>query len=188
MQARKLHQAIRLLYVRQLRLPRDRKAKPILLEQIIGNDNKGWAARNIDALKERVFLLEADGAYAAVQEANKLVKGLIKKADTDNVLKEQYLECYYHVVYCFLKHGQNQTDAAKRAKFIKDAATQILALEKPLGQLRHRGVAKTFQGTAGQGTGAERSLRRPQERSRALRRQPAANPGPASHRQQTTRA
>lgn len=147
-QGKKVYQAVRLLYVRQLRLNGDYdKAKPILFDTIIGTKEKpGWGQRNIDALKERVLLLEADGNFAvAAQEANRLVQSLVKKASTDNALKEQYLECYYHVVYCFLKHGQNQVDPVKRAKFIKDAATQIIALEARWMGFGSEASTKRFQ-------------------------------------------
>jgi tetratricopeptide (TPR) repeat protein len=132
-QALKQHQAIRLLFVRQLRLSEQLdKAKPILFDEIIGTkEQPGWGIRNIDALKERVYVMEADGNFAgAAVQANTLVQNLVKKAPTDNALKEQYLECYYHVVYSFLMHGKNQSDAANRAKTIKKAAEQIIALEK----------------------------------------------------------
>jgi hypothetical protein len=131
-QGKKVYQTIRLLYVRQLRLSGElEKAKPLLLDVIIGKDRKGWGARNIDALKEEVLLLEADRNFAvAALKADKLVKELIKKVEKDNSLKEQYFECYYHVAYCFLKHGQNQVNPMQRAKFIEKAANQIEALEK----------------------------------------------------------
>jgi hypothetical protein len=134
-QAKKSHQAIRLLLVRQLRQCGDsaalEKGKTILNDEILGKDGKGWGSRNIDALLEEVQVLEKDADFVnGAKKANRLVQQLLKKASTDNALKEKYLEAYYHVVFCFLKHGQNQPVQANREKHIKDAARQIVALEK----------------------------------------------------------
>jgi tetratricopeptide (TPR) repeat protein len=128
-----LYHGIRLMLVRELRLSKEtQKAHDILMDEIIGTrEKKGWGQRDIGAQKERIFLLEEDGKYAeAALMANSLVKQLLPKASADNVMKENYLECYYHVAYCFLKHGQAQEDASKKDKLIKDAAKQVVELEK----------------------------------------------------------
>ncbi len=128
-----LYHAIRLTLVRELRLSKEtKKAQEILMDEIIGTkEKKGWGQRDVGAQKERVFLLEEDGKYAdAALLANSLVKQLLPRASSDNAMKENYLECYYHVAYCFLKYGQGLEDAAKKDKMIKDAAKQVVELEK----------------------------------------------------------
>jgi hypothetical protein len=127
-----LYRGCRLMLVRELRLQKNVEKARALLAEILGTKAKpGWGARNINALKERVFLEEEEGKYTqAAAEANTLVRQLLPKASTDNALKEHYLECYYHIIYCFLKHAQEQDDPAKKEKLIKEAANQIVQLEK----------------------------------------------------------
>jgi hypothetical protein len=127
-----LYRGMRLMLVRELRLQKDIEKARSLLNDILGTREKpGWGARNIDALKERAFLEEDDGKFAqAALQANSIVKQLMPKVSTDNALKEHYLECYYHVTYCFLKHAQGQNDPAKKGKLLKEAAGQIVQLER----------------------------------------------------------
>jgi hypothetical protein len=127
-----LWHAIRLTLVRELRLNKDTEKARKLLDEIIGTKEKpGWGMRDVAALKERVFLEEEEGQYAAAaRRADGIVKQLLPRVNADNAMKEHYLECYYHVAYCYLKHAQGLDDAAKKEKYIKDAAGQIVQLEK----------------------------------------------------------
>jgi hypothetical protein len=82
-------------------------------------------------LKEKAYLLIEEKKFAeAARQANSLVRQLLAKVNTDNALKEHYLECYYLQVYCVLKHGQGLEDPAKRAREVKSAALLIAQLEK----------------------------------------------------------
>jgi len=84
-------------------------------------------------------LLESDGDFAAgAQKANRLVQQLIKKASTGQRAQgEISSRPYYHVVYCFLKHGRTrQIIRGPRRKYIKDAANQIAAFGKTLDDLK----------------------------------------------------
>jgi hypothetical protein len=128
-----LYHGARLMLVHELRLNKDvKKAQEILDNEIIGTkEKKGWGQRDIGAQKEAIFLLEEDGKYAdAALKANALVQKLKDKANSDNAMKDHYLELYYHVAYCFLKHGQGLTDPAKKEKMLKEAAHQVVELEK----------------------------------------------------------
>jgi hypothetical protein len=143
-----MYHGIRLMLARELRLQKEtEKARSILLDEIIGPKEKpGWGRRNIDALKERVFLEEDEGKYAqAALEANAIVKQLLPKVNTDNSLKEHYLECYYHVAFCFLKHAQGLDDVAKKEKALKDAAVQIVQLEKKWDGFGSEASRKRFE-------------------------------------------
>ncbi len=127
----RLYHGTRLMLVRELRLNKDvAKARDILDNEIFGKDKKGWGVRDISAQKESIFLLEEDGKYAdAALKANALVQKL-KDKTSDNDMKNHYLELYYHVAYCFLKHGQGLADPAKKEKMLKEAAHQVVELEK----------------------------------------------------------
>src|SRR5262249_11792877 len=122
----------RLLLARQLRLgKKPDKAREVLNEALGTPAKPGWGARKIDVLKEKVYLLVEEKKYAeAARQANSLVRQLLSKVNTDNALKEHYLECYYLQVYCILKHGQGLEDPAKQAREVKSAAQLIAQLEK----------------------------------------------------------
>jgi hypothetical protein len=127
-----LYRGTRLLLVRELRVQKETDKARKVLEEIIGTKQKpGWGLRSIEALKERLLLEEDEGKYAqAALESNALVKQLLPKISSDNAMKEHYLECYYHITYCFLKHAQGIDDPAKKDKLLKEAAAQIVQLEK----------------------------------------------------------
>jgi hypothetical protein len=127
-----LHHAIQLLLVQEYRqLKALDKARALLDEILKGKDGKpGWGARNIDAQKAHVLVLEAEEKYAAAATlCDKYVKQLVRRLD-DNRLKDYYFEFYYHLVYCILKHGQGTDNTEKKTKAVHDAAQRIVALEK----------------------------------------------------------
>jgi hypothetical protein len=126
------YRGVRLMLVRELRQAGDPTRARAVLDEIMGTPQKpGWGARDISALKEKVLLLEADGQYAAAARlATTLVDFLKKRAETDNALKEQYLECYFHMAYAVYKHGQAAADAGEKERMLRKAAGQIVELEK----------------------------------------------------------
>ena len=127
-----LHHAIQLLLVQEHRhLKETDKARQLLDEILKGKDGKpGWGAKNIDAQKTHVQLMEDEKKYAAAAFlCDKYVKQLVRRLD-DNKLKEYYFEFYYHLVYCILKHGQRMDDPKQKSKAVHDAAARIVALEK----------------------------------------------------------
>ncbi|HZY85158.1 MAG TPA: hypothetical protein VFE78_10035, partial [Gemmataceae bacterium] len=86
---------------------------------------------DLEALKERGQLLEAQGKYApAFNLWASLVRQLVKQAAADNAKKEHYLECYYHMTWCLYKHGQGADTPEKKAKATRDAAQQIVQVER----------------------------------------------------------
>jgi tetratricopeptide (TPR) repeat protein len=128
----KYHHAVRLMLARELRLGKELDKAEKVLDEITGSKEKpGWGARDLEALKERGQLLEAQGKYAAAFNLwAALVRQLVKQANTDNAKKEHYLECYYHMTWCLYKHGQGTDSADKKAKAIRDAAQQIVQVER----------------------------------------------------------
>jgi hypothetical protein len=127
-----LYRGIRLMLVRELRQARDiKKAQEVLAEIMGTRDKPAWGSRDVNALKEKMLLLEEDGDYVgAARLATTLVDYLKKKVDTDNAMKEPYLECYFHMTYSMYKHGQAAGDAAEKEKMLKKAAGQIVELER----------------------------------------------------------
>ena len=121
-------------YIHELRLSggnnKDKAAQ--LLDKIIGTAKEpGWGLANVDANLERVLLWEEDGKFAlAAKLADQWVNKLKAKADSDVQVREKYLEFYYHTSYCFYKHGMGLKDKAKGDKYVKEAATQLMQLEK----------------------------------------------------------
>jgi hypothetical protein len=143
----KVLRAARILLIRDLRLNQEVAKANSLLNEIMGpQDRREWGAKNVDVLLEKVHLLEEAKAYdQAAALANNLVKQLQPRADNDNVMKERYLEFYYHVAYCFVKHGQGLSDRAKAAQHVRDAAVQIVELEKKWAGFGSDASAKRFQ-------------------------------------------
>jgi hypothetical protein len=128
----KYHHAVRLMLARELRLGKELEKAEKVLDEIVGTKEKpGWGARDLEALKERGQLLEAQGKYvAAFNLWSALVRQLVKQANTDNAKKEHYLECYYHMTWCLYKHGQGLDDPGKKAKSVQEAAQQIVQVER----------------------------------------------------------
>jgi hypothetical protein len=130
-EALKRYHGAQLLLVRELRKGDKIEKAQKLLDEIIGTRQKpGWGLRSIDCLKERVLLLEDAKQYKdAALLANSMVTQLTHKVNDSTALKEQYLECYYHVTYSMLKHAQGLSGAAKQ-EGIRKAAVQMLQLEQ----------------------------------------------------------
>ncbi len=141
-----LRHAIQLLLVDEYRQLKETDKSHALLDEIIkGKDGKpGWGAKNLDAQKMRVLLLEDEQKYAAAAKlCDTFIKQLVRRLD-DNKLKEHYFEFYYHLVYCIVKHGQNLDNAAQRAKAVRDAAQRLVALEKRQGGFGSEESKKRF--------------------------------------------
>ncbi len=131
----RIYHTVRAAFIRELRLSGDKKRAADMLKEIMVIDGKpGWGAGNIDAQLEQVLLLEEDGKFgAAAKLADQWVNKLKGKADADVQIREKYLEFYYHTAYCFYKFGVAQKEKGEKAKgdkTIKEAATQLVQLEK----------------------------------------------------------
>ena len=130
--AEKVYHTIRVAYIHELRLLGAKDKAAELLEQIIGPPNKpDWGANHVEAQLEKVLLLE-DGAKFAqgARLADEWVRKLKPQAEADVQVREKYLEFYYHTAYCFYKYGVTSPDKAKGDKAIKDAASQLVQLDK----------------------------------------------------------
>jgi hypothetical protein len=131
----RVYHTIRAGFFRELRLQGDKDKAKKLIEDAMGTpQNPGWAAANVDANLERILLLEDDAKFAvAAKLADQWVNKLKGKAEADAQAREKYLEFYYHTAYCFYKFGmatKEKGDKAKGDKAIKEAATQLVQLEK----------------------------------------------------------
>jgi hypothetical protein len=123
----------RILYLRELRLNREFDKAEIVLKEILASK---WGEHNLEAQKERILILEDQEKYmlpnkqGAIPEWNKLMQGLRMKL-TDNRIKEQYFDCYYHLTYCIYKHASLKiTDPKNKQKYLRVAANYVLKLEE----------------------------------------------------------
>jgi hypothetical protein len=146
-----IYHATRVLYIRSVRLNNDlEKAEAALKEIMKPLDAKtpNWGATNLDALLEQVQLFEDKKEYgAAATLAGRQVSSLKGRLNSDNFFREKYFEFYYHTAYSLLKYGQaeREKDKAKGDKAIKDAARQIVALQKAWNGYGSDESAKRFQ-------------------------------------------
>jgi hypothetical protein len=138
--------AVQLLMVQEYRQLKETDKAHALLDEIIkGKDGKpGWGAKNLDAQKMRILLMEDHEDYVnAARLCDNYVTQLVRRLD-DNKLKEYYFEFYYHLVYCVLKHGQRQDNADKKAKAVREAAGRLDALQKRQGGFGSEESKKRF--------------------------------------------
>lgn len=131
----KTYRMIQLSLVRELRLSKDpenlKQARQIIDEAMGAPKKPGWGARDILALKEQGQLLQAEEKYAdSFAHWSGLTKRLAPQATKGGAPKEHYLECYYNMVYSYLKLGLAKTAQEDRDKAIRTAAQQIVQLER----------------------------------------------------------
>lgn len=124
-----------LALVRELRLSKDpeslKEARTNMDEALGTREKPGWGARDILALKEQGQLLFAEEKYAdSFNHWAGLTKRLAPQATKGGAVKEHYLECYYHMVYSFVKLGMAKTSQEERDKALRTAAQQIVQLER----------------------------------------------------------
>src|SRR5262249_43727281 len=127
------YRGVQLLRVRELRRSKDKKSlaeAEKLLGEIIGTaKHPGWGRRNLDALKERGKRLAAQEKYGkAFDVFAGLVRELAKRL-SDNKLREQYFECHYWMVRCYVLHARTLS-VGKRDEAIKKAAQRVAELER----------------------------------------------------------
>jgi tetratricopeptide (TPR) repeat protein len=136
---------IRVMYLRELRLDKQIEPAKNELKNIMGTDKEpGWGAKNMDAQKERIFLLEEEGKFgnAAVQW-DALIKAIQKNLNAPG-MKDQYLECYFHLTNAQYKNGLNNPDPAKKTAIIKQAAGFITNLESKMPDFGGEASQKRF--------------------------------------------
>jgi hypothetical protein len=140
------HHAIQLLLIQEYRQLKETDKAHALLDEILKGKNgkPGWGAKNLDAQKMRVLLMEDREDFVnAAKLCDNYINQLVRRLD-DNKLKEYYFEFYYHLVYCILKHGQRQDTADKKTKAVRDAAGRMVALEKRQGGFGSEESKKRF--------------------------------------------
>ena len=148
--------AARLLVSRELRLAAQSDNKDFSKAQQALNEilKTPWGKRSIDVQMERIKLLEAEEKYVlpnkrgAVYDWGDLMNSMQSKT-TDNKIKEQYYDCYYHRAYCIYKYALKLPDAKKRTQNLRIAATYIVKLEA-LPDETAQATKKRFQELLGQ--------------------------------------
>lgn len=132
----KTHRVVKLMLVRELRLSKDpenlKKARA-MIDEAMGQPGKnaGWGASDILALKEHGRLLQAENKYTeAFNIWASLTKRLAPQAMKGGAVKEHYLECYYYMIESYLRLALARPDEEERLKYVKQAAQQIVQLER----------------------------------------------------------
>jgi hypothetical protein len=121
------YHAVRLMYARELRLANQTERAGQALKEILSAD---WGKKSVDARKEQILLLEDQQKFAhAAQAWTELLNNLRRQIEKNGKLKEQYFDCYYHLVTCRYKHALKLTDDDKRRNGIRRAAGLIVKLE-----------------------------------------------------------
>lgn len=129
-----LYRAARLLYVRELRLDRRFDQARAVLKGILGTrERPGWGQQQLEAQKERIFLLQDQEAYSgqsgAIAAWNELMTQMQPRVGQDNKLKEQYFECYYQLTYCVFKNALKMSDPKRKREALHRAANLLVQLE-----------------------------------------------------------
>jgi hypothetical protein len=130
----RVYHTVYALYIHELRVSggdnRDKAEK--LLDAVMGTAKEpGWGQLNVDTNLERIQLWEEAGKFAvAAKLSDQWVNKLKAKADSDVQVREKYLEFYYHTAYCYYKHGLGLKDKAGHDKYVKEAASQLVQLER----------------------------------------------------------
>lgn len=136
------YRGVQIALLRELRLsktPANLKKARALLDQIRGPDKAktkpGWGRTDLGARREHGKLLEAEEKWTeAFREWATLVKILARQAGKGGQVKENYLECYYHMVYCYVKLGEAKVGKEEKDKFLRQAAQQVVQLERSWGE------------------------------------------------------
>jgi TolA-binding protein len=131
------YRAARTLVIRELRLAaaaspeKDFSKAEAALKEVLRTP---WGKQNIDAQMERIKLLEDQEKYllpnkqGAIHEWNKLMLTMQQRL-SDNRIKEQYFDCYYHMALCIYKNAQKIPDEKKKKQNIHVAANYIFRLD-----------------------------------------------------------
>jgi hypothetical protein len=105
-----------------------------------------WGKGHLEARKERVQVLEDWERYPeAARGWDEIMRMLKPRITADTAMKEQYYECFYHVVYCKFMNGTKLKDARKQANQIKSAAGDIVKLEGAQPNLGSERAKKQYE-------------------------------------------
>jgi len=126
-----VYHAARILRAREMRLDKQYTNAETALQEIM---SKPWGKASLEVKKEGILLLEDQEKYTgkagAIFAWNALM-GQMKRRLEDNKIKEQYFDCYYHMVYCMYKNALKMKEP-KSDDSIAKAATYIVSLETRL--------------------------------------------------------
>lgn len=144
-----LYRAVRVMYVKQLRLAKQvDKAKEALAEILGSEKEPGWGVKNLDAQKERIYLLQEQEMYFGPKGAregwNSMMKELQKRIQ-DTAIRREYFECYANLVYCTFKMATKLDDPKKKQNAIERAAKLIINLENAQQDVGGEDSKKRFE-------------------------------------------
>jgi hypothetical protein len=123
---RDVWQVIQVMYLRELRQDKQKDEAKKKLDELFKTP---WGPKNLELQKEKIFLqMEDESWMPAAKGWDQLVKALVAKINMPG-MKDQYLECYYWLVYCLYKNAMKIEDPKKHAAALKQAATFITSLE-----------------------------------------------------------
>jgi hypothetical protein len=138
-----LYHAIRLLYARESRLAKEFSKAGQALTEILAAD---WGQRSIDARKEQILLLEDEGKFPqAIRAWTELMAGVRRQIDQNARLRDQYFDCYYHLVHCRCQHAKKLTDEEKRRTALRRAAGLIVKLETTMPDMGGSSLKKRYE-------------------------------------------
>jgi len=128
----RLIQLMRVAELRQSKTADNLKLARQLLSSYmtLPNGKPNWGAKDLLARKENAMLLEAEGKYReAFNSWSELTKLLSTRINQGPVVKDHFFDCYYHMVYSFLKQGLSEPNPTAQQEALRKAAQQILQLE-----------------------------------------------------------
>jgi TolA-binding protein len=138
-----LYHGVRVLYARELRLAKEFGKAGQVLTEILAAE---WGQRSIDARKEQIFLLEDEGKLApAIRAWTELMTSVRRQIDQNARLRDQYFDCYYHLVHCRFEHAVKLTDDEKKKAALRRAAGLIVKLETTMPDMGSDALKKRYQ-------------------------------------------
>jgi hypothetical protein len=138
-----LYHGVRVLHARELRLAREFAKAGQASKEILATD---WGQRSIDARKEQIFLLEDEGKLApAIRAWTELMTSVRRQIDQNARLRDQYFDCYYHLVHCRYEHAMKLTDDAKKKAALRRAAGLIVKLETTMPDMGSDTLKKRYR-------------------------------------------
>jgi hypothetical protein len=139
------YNAIRIMYVKQMRLAKDYQDAEKILSDILKTP---FGKGNIEAQRERLMLKEDQGKFGgkdgAVQGWDQLMRQLLPRIQQNAKIKEQYFDCYYHLCFSLYKNALKIEDATKKDAGIKRAAGFVKNLDAAEKDLSPE-IKKRFQ-------------------------------------------
>lgn len=136
----RLYRRSQILYIRLLREAKNFPKANELIVKAYGpaanpkdpKDKGGWGRSDLDIHKEELWLAYDEGRYAdGLSKGKGMLPQLFQKATAPGGadMQKHYLEVYYVVIACIVKHSHKLPDPKDQAKETTDAATHLLRIE-----------------------------------------------------------